>query len=198
MGLATRAHVWLGWGMRGEGPPKTRDTSHHEHQRDRVSSDLNGGRRPPSLRPSQMYSRLYIRRIQWVSGHGDRRRFGDQRQPQHQLYDGERHERIEWHQHRTFPTNNPHSDDSRWRDDMNQSERRHRHPRCWYCYEPRHTYQQCRLCSPSIPGGPCFLYSVIKICSTQLAPNLDIEVESILDKMHSELATCPNVYTAKI
>ena len=50
--------------------------------------------------------------------------------------------------------------------------------------------------SPSMPDGHCFLYSVIKACSTQLAPNLNIEVESILDKMHSELATCPNVYTA--
>ena len=49
--------------------------------------------------------------------------------------------------------------------------------------------------SPSIPDGHCFLYSVIKACSTQLAPNLHIEVESILDKMHSELATFPNVYT---
>ena len=42
------------------------------------------------------------------------------RQPQRQPYDGERHGRIEWHQYRTFPTNNPHSDDSRRRDDMNQ------------------------------------------------------------------------------
>ena len=81
---------------------------------------------------------------QWVSGQSDRRRFGDQRQPQHQPYDGERHGRIEWHQHRTFHTNNPHSDESRRRDDMNQPERRRRQPRCWYCYEPGHTYQQCR------------------------------------------------------
>ena len=144
LGLAARAHVRLGRGMRGKGPPKTRDTSHHEHQRDRVSPDSNGGRRPPSSRPSQRDRRPYIPRNQWVSGQSDRRRFGDQRQPQHQPFDGERHGRIEWHHHRTFHTSNPHSDESRRRDDMNQPERRRRQPRCWYCYEPGHTYQQCR------------------------------------------------------
>ena len=50
--------------------------------------------------------------------------------------------------------------------------------------------------SRSLPDGHCFLYSVVKACSSQLSPNLDINVGFILDKMNSELTSCPNIYTA--
>ena len=50
--------------------------------------------------------------------------------------------------------------------------------------------------SPSLPDGHCFLYSVVKACSSQLSPNLDINVGFILGKMNSELTSCPNIYTA--
>ena len=74
MGLVTRAHVRRG--MRGKGPPKTRDISHHEHQRDRVSSESNGGRRLPSSKPLQRDRRPYIPRSQSDSAQGNQRRFG--------------------------------------------------------------------------------------------------------------------------
>ena len=51
--------------------------------------------------------------------------------------------------------------------------------------------------SLSFPDGHCFfLYSVVKACSSQLSPNLDINVGLILGKMNSELTSCPNIYTA--
>ena len=37
--------------------------------------------------------------------------------------------------------------------------------------------------SPSLPDGHCFLYSVVKACSSQLSPNLDINVGFILGEM---------------
>ena len=50
--------------------------------------------------------------------------------------------------------------------------------------------------SPSLPDRHCFLYSVVKACSSQLSSNLDINVGFILGKMNSELTSCPNIYTA--
>ena len=50
--------------------------------------------------------------------------------------------------------------------------------------------------SPSLPDGHCFLYSIVKACHTQLYPKLNVDVDLILDRMNSELTTCPNIYTA--
>ena len=56
--------------------------------------------------------------------------------------------------------------------------------------------RKCLQISPSLPDGHCFLYSIIKSCSTQLTPGLDTDVRSIFSKMNSELAACPHFYAA--
>ena len=56
--------------------------------------------------------------------------------------------------------------------------------------------RKCLQISPSLPDGHCFLYSIIKLCSTQLTPGLDTDVRSILSKMNSEPAACPHFYAA--
>ena len=56
--------------------------------------------------------------------------------------------------------------------------------------------RKCLQISPSLPDGHCFLYSIIKSCSTQLTPGLDTDVGSILSKMNSELTGCPHFYSA--
>ena len=56
--------------------------------------------------------------------------------------------------------------------------------------------RKCLQISQSLPDGHCFLYSIIKSCSTQLTPGLDTDVRSILSKMNSELAACPHFYAA--
>ena len=141
--LHSRAHVRLGQGMSARGPSRSSDTLNQAPRRGTSSSATMGSRRPFSPRPTHRANKQNAAWQQERSHDYEQYKRG-QRHLHGYTADnhmnnrgpaGNRDTKTEWESREGNRRRNEHYD---------SGDHRGRQPRCWYCYEPGHTCQQCR------------------------------------------------------